>query len=746
MNLSKNYRLDRILHLKNTAAYDTSDMLDMVFYFPRINETALRFWLMTDAESPIVCIDDIVLKPVSVAQKQPRWIDLGVTDKLSGHFGQLRIYGMSPEQADSSYLVITHQTEIKISGTISDVERKIWGISRSDAGTTMISPSRITAGQPTNFTLRYFSGQYGLPAGSRIRFAVPGSFSGPQVEHPDADGFTSFECTEGYDIYIESAEKSLEAHVAVDIICYLPKGLPPMGNIVVNYKTAFTYLFPLGFYENDRRCWYIKLAPFCAAVAVDDRKIFVSLEEKNNHTVEFVPGRCERLHLFLPGRRKQGKEVYLKGIFTDKYRNIPPEKGVYPRIELYLTDNAGTVFLGTPSGYYKDFYSFQIPLPDLALGVYRVTAINTDTRQVVAISNPLEIIHKDSTEDEIFWGEIHGHSEMSDGSGRYAELYRHAHDVGCLDFAAASDHACYFTDNEWMRMQDITNSWNRPGEFVTLVGYEWAGNEVHRNIYTSNDRLKLFRGMYKPTSCIKTVWDYFKNDDSVVGGPHAPLAHGLKWDYHEPSVERFIEIYSMWGASDSYNNPLVPPFIRKPTYSADELLQQGAHLGFTGGGDCHEGHCGFSVEDPEGQGKVPHTFAHDLFYRCGMTAASMKALDRINLIKAIRNRKTYATTGARILLSFTASGAKMGEIIQSDRVTIDVAVHGCVQIKKLVIIKDGNEVYEVNPGVLDAAFSWEDPDNPVKEHFYYIRVVQEDNQMAWSSPIWISPTTPMQNV
>ena len=33
-----------------------------------------------------------------------------------------------------------------------------------------------------------------------------------------------------------------------------------------------------------------------------------------------------------------------------------------------------------------------------------------------------------------------------------------------------------------------------------------------------------------------------------------------------------------------------------------DLLRRGAVVGFTGGGDCHEGHCFLSVEDAQGQG------------------------------------------------------------------------------------------------------------------------------------------------
>jgi hypothetical protein len=182
----------------------------------------------------------------------------------------------------------------------------------------------------------------------------------------------------------------------------------------------------------------------------------------------------------------------------------------------------------------------------------------------------------------------------SDGIGEYGELYRHAREEGCLEFAAATDHAEFFTDNAWLWMQDVTNSWNQPGSFVTLVGYETEGKQRDRNVYTSRSRLKLFRGRYPPTSSLDVVWGHFHGDENVVGGVHALLAHGVAWEHwqhHDPSVERFLEIYSMWGANDFRDGPLVPDWldewiaqgIIKPPMTANELLKKGAKLGFTGG-------------------------------------------------------------------------------------------------------------------------------------------------------------------
>ncbi|KPK83965.1 MAG: hypothetical protein AMJ81_06895, partial [Phycisphaerae bacterium SM23_33] len=226
-------------------------------------------------------------------------------------------------------------------------------------------------------------------------------------------------------------------------------------------------------------------------------------------------------------------------------------------------------------------------------------------------------------------------------------------------------------------------------------------------------------------------------------GPHAPLAHGIGWEFHDPDVERFVEIYSMWGASDDRQSPLAPLRVRagnvEGTMSANELLAAGAKLGFTGGGDCHEGRAGFTCEDPTGQGTTTHTFAAGLPYRCGMTAAVMADLDRSCLIRALRNRRTYATTGARILLDFEAAGLPMGSAGTAQKVLCRAEVHALEPIERLEIIKDGKVAFLQAGDGADANLAWQDPDPPSREHYYYLRVVQADGQMAWSSPVWIRP-------
>jgi hypothetical protein len=219
------------------------------------------------------------------------------------------------------------------------------------------------------------------------------------------------------------------------------------------------------------------------------------------------------------------------------------------------------------------------------------------------------------------------------------------------------------------------------------------------------------------------------------------VVHCPTWEHHDPTVERFVEVYSMWGASDSRDNPLAPLWIEEGRgVTVNGLLEMGAKLGFTGGGDCHHGHCGFAAEDPEGQGTMPHTFSSIIMYRCGMTAALMPRLDRLSLLSSIRNRRTYATTGARILLDFAAAGLPMGAIGTAQTVECRATVHAVQPIRMIRIIKDGAQVWSQQPDQLDVSIRWQDPIQPTGEHTYYLHIVQADGHMAWSSPVWVRPS------
>ncbi len=312
------------------------------------------------------------------------------------------------------------------------------------------------------------------------------------------------------------------------------------------------------------------------------------------------------------------------------------------------------------------------------------------------------------------------------GSIRDAEraLCGIARDEGCLDFAAGSDHAEYFSDNEWLWMQDLSNRFNEEGRFVTLNGYERAGDQGHWNFYTSADRLELFRGMNTdpdkntlPSACAR-----LSHRPDVVAGPH--VHHGRFPSEFQPSVPCFHELYSMWGNYE------------KLTY---DILNRGIIIGVTGGGDNHEARGGFSCEDPAGQGTTSHTFAPGLKWKTGLTAALMSRLGRQELVRALRERQTYATTSPRILVDFSVSGASMGGEcrVERDAPTITGAIHGVSRVARVEIIRDGQTVQSIEGDSQDMRVKWSDSAVAPGRHWYLLKVIQTDREMAWTSPIWV---------
>ncbi|HOJ31149.1 MAG TPA: CehA/McbA family metallohydrolase [bacterium] len=721
--MEKEIRVDRIFPLKDASFYPGKEFCDIVYFCPPITGKK-RLWLLTEAKKPIVYIDHYKFEPRNISKKDKyRWIDYGITEvelAMSRGFGQIKVYGVNPEQAINSYFVITVQTNKKLSGSIESVEKKLFGITREDTGRSFISPSTVEVGRPVTFKLIYQAGKNGLPEKSYIRFSISRVFTQPQTENSRHDGFLRVVQSDAELIFKGIKGPSDESHRDADIIYFLPDGIRANGKIEIEYHTDTTFICPVTSHTMERRYWYSNMPSLSPAVALDKKKIFVPVSENNGQCVRFVAGKPERLFLFFPGRIREKETIDLVGIITDRYRNIVEDKNWKVKINILL-EGSQKKEIKNISEHLTHRHRFCIDFHNLVPGIYRAKAFDQDTGKLLAISNPVEIMDASDNRDQIFWGEIHGHTEMSDGIGAFENLYENAKNTGCLDFAAAADHACYFTDNQWEWMQDVTNSFNKPGRFCTIVGYEWAGNQGHRNIYTSENRLKLFRGMYKPAQDIEVVYKTFEGNPSVVAGPHTGHT-GDFWKFHNPDVERFLEIYSMWGHFD---------------HLANKLLNEGAIIGFTGGGDCHSGNVFFSPEDPDGQGKTPHFTSYAIKYKCGIMAAFMKTLDRKNLIDALRNRRTYATTSDRILVDFSISGYKMGEMGTDGNIVITADIHGCDIIKKIEVVRNGTVVHVEKPESMDTMFQWKDSNIERKKYWYYLKITQKNREVAYTGPIWI---------
>ena len=59
------------------------------------------------------------------------------------------------------------------------------------------------------------------------------------------------------------------------------------------------------------------------------------------------------------------------------------------------------------------------------------------------------------------------------------------------------------------------------------------------------------------------------------------------------------------------------------------------------------------------------------------------------------------------------------------------------------VVRNNQFIYTARPAGREAHFTLVDREIPPGENFYYVRVIQEDELMAWVSPIWVTfRTTP----
>ena len=111
---------------------------------------------------------------------------------------------------------------------------------------------------------------------------------------------------------------------------------------------------------------------------------------------------------------------------------------------------------------------------------------------------------------------------------------------------------------------------------------------------------------------------------------------------------------------------------------------------------------------------------------------------RESIHDAIRQRRTYGATD-NIILDFRVGDHFMGEdFTTSGRQPIHVRVRGTGEVSAVHLIRDAAYIYQVKPGKQEVEFEYVDNDAGSGEHWYYVRVEQEDGELAWSSPIWVT--------
>ena len=82
----------------------------------------------------------------------------------------------------------------------------------------------------------------------------------------------------------------------------------------------------------------------------------------------------------------------------------------------------------------------------------------------------------------------------------------------------------------------------------------------------------------------------------------------------------------------------------------------------------------------------------------------------------------------------------LGDIFETNAApTFKVKVLGTAPVTKVSIVRDAKYVHVEQPKTAEVNLAWTDP-APLAwaTSYYYVRVEQSDNNLAWASPMWIT--------
>ena len=385
------------------------------------------------------------------------------------------------------------------------------------------------------------------------------------------------------------------------------------------------------------------------------------------------------------------------------------------------------------------------------------------------------IINLDGRKYHLYWGDLHGHSGLSPDAFYYTpdHFYRYGREVAKLDFAALTDHDAPWglarNPEWWEKVKTAAAQHYEPGRFVTFIAFEWtSGSGLDKFLHTLMRRNKWafqndpahfgHRNVYFPTD--QAPDHVFSNDDprydtpeklwaamkpyGAISIPHHPLGgpvYPFIWDRYSEEFEPVVEIYSYHGNSECDGCPAeIYSSYRNGRHSVRAPLDDGKHFGFIASTDCHQGRAGNYT--------APYYLIDFLrmFYRGkrvpgqGTAAVYAEELTRESIFNALRARRVYATTGARIILDVRANDIFMGNRLHagSNPVIITIYAKTLLPISRIEIIKNGRTIKTFKELNETVSLKYKDVDREKAEDYIYIRLTQRDSHMAWSSPVWIA--------
>ncbi|MBO5617487.1 MAG: CehA/McbA family metallohydrolase, partial [Pseudobutyrivibrio sp.] len=337
----------------------------------------------------------------------------------------------------------------------------------------------------------------------------------------------------------------------------------------------------------------------------------------------------------------------------------------------------------------------------------------------------------------IYFGQIHAHTNISDGAGSLEDALKHATNVDNLDYIVITDHSnsidnekeSKITENvdksaedEWTYAHNLVKQYSTD-KFTCAYGYEmtWSNGLGHMNTYNTpgfQSRTQTEFSTYSTAlqnyyAALRTVPDSI----SQFNHPGTTFGDFSDFAYYSEENDNLITMIEVGNGEGTIGSSGYFPSYEYYT----RALDKGWHVAPTNNQDNHKGKWGDA--------------------NTARTVMLADVNDENAIYDAMRNYRIYATEDNDLSIYYTLNSYIMGTILEKDAVDDTVEIKADIKdptdskIGRVeVIVNGGQSIAMENVSTNDTTVTFNVPSS---YSYYYLKITEDDGDIAVTAPVWV---------
>ena len=404
----------------------------------------------------------------------------------------------------------------------------------------------------------------------------------------------------------------------------------------------------------------------------------------------------------------------------------------------YVTDDNQSDADLTWNDYVEPFAVESLPC------TIRVKAVK-EGWQDSAVST-LKFTKRQNDKYNIYFGQIHAHTNFSDGAGSPEEAFEHASkEVDNLDYLCITDHSNSLdgaedsditknTDTdaskEWTRGHELAKQYSTEN-FTCIYGYEmtWSNGLGHMNTFnTEGFQSRTQKEFSTYGTALNNYYAKLRqvpDSASMFNHPGTTFGDFQDFAYYSEDNDAVITMIEVGNGEGTIGSSGYFPSYEYYT----RALDKGWHVAPANNQDNHKGKWGDA--------------------NTARTVVLADTNTEANIYDAMKNYRMYATEDNNLSIYYTLDNYIMGTQLDKDAVGDTVHIRGeltdadttstrngkAEQLGKVEVIVNGGlsvASKQVNTNAQVVEF-----DIPANYSYYYLKVTEADGDIAVTAPVWV---------